>query len=167
MKYIATVNEKEYVIEIDRDDEIVVNGEKYEMDFQELTEGGILSLLLNNRSLEGLVDEQEDHMEVLILGGLYEVKVQDERVYRLMQARGEAGGVTGDVIVASPMPGVVIATPAVEGAQVKKGDKVIVLESMKMENELRSPRDGVVHRVHVKAGASVEKGQPLVTVGDE
>jgi biotin carboxyl carrier protein len=167
MKYIATVNEKEYVIEIDRDDEIVVNGEKYEMDFQELTEGGILSLLLNNRSLEGLVDEQEDHMEVLILGGLYEVKVQDERVYRLMQARGEEGGVTGDVIVASPMPGVVIATPAVEGAQVKKGDKVIVLESMKMENELRSPRDGVVHRVHVKAGASVEKGQPLVTVGDE
>jgi biotin carboxyl carrier protein len=167
MKYIATVNEKEYVIEIDRDNEIVVNGESYAVDFQELTEGGILSLLLNNQSLEGLVDESGDSMEVLILGGLYEVKVQDERVYRLMQARGEAGGVTGDVIIASPMPGLIVATPVAEGAHVKKGDKVVVLESMKMENELRSPRDGVVQRVHVTPGASVEKGQPLVTVGDE
>jgi len=167
MRYIATVNEKEYIIEIDRDDEIVVNGKTYAMDFQELTEGGILSLLLNNRSLEGLVDVQDEHMDVLILGGLYEVKVQDERVYRLMQARGEAGGVTGDVIMTSPMPGLIVATPAAQGVHVKKGDKVVVLESMKMENELRSPRDGVVHRVHVTAGASVEKGQPLVTIGDE
>jgi biotin carboxyl carrier protein len=167
MKYIATVNEKEYIIEIDRDDEVVVNGQTYAIDFQELTEGGILSLLLNNRSLEGLVDMQDEYMDVLILGGLYEVKVQDERVYRLMQARGEAGGVTGDVIVTSPMPGLIVATPVAQGAQVKKGDKVVVLESMKMENELRSPRDGVVHRLHVTAGASVEKGQPLVTIGDE
>jgi biotin carboxyl carrier protein len=106
-------------------------------------------------------------MEVLIMGDLYEVKVQDERVYRLMQARGEAGGVTGDVIVTSPMPGLIVVTPVAEGDRVKKGDKVIVLESMKMENELRSPRDGVVHRVHVSPGASVEKGQPLVTIGDE
>jgi biotin carboxyl carrier protein len=64
------------------------------------------------------------------------------------------------------MPGLIVAVPVEQGQTVKKGDQVIILESMKMENELRSPRDGVVHRVHVAQGASVEKDQALVTIGD-
>jgi biotin carboxyl carrier protein len=53
-----------------------------------------------------------------------------------------------------------------EGSHVHKGDKIIILESMKMENELRSPRDGVVIRVQVKPGDGVEKGQVLAVIGD-
>jgi biotin carboxyl carrier protein len=64
------------------------------------------------------------------------------------------------------MPGLIIAVTVQPGQEVKKGDKVIILESMKMENELRSPRDGVVHHVYVEPGAGVEKDQMLVTIGD-
>ncbi len=62
------------------------------------------------------------------------------------------------------MPGIIVSVPVAEGDTVHFGDKVIILESMKMENELRAPCDGVVTHVNVAAGASVEKDQALVTI---
>ncbi|MCB8946133.1 MAG: biotin/lipoyl-binding protein [Ardenticatenaceae bacterium] len=167
MKYFATVHDEEYVIEIDHDDRIMVNGEPYEIDFHQMMEAGVASLLLNNRSLEAFVEEREDMWEVLIQGEVYAVKVQDERSHRLSQARGTAVAVTGEATVNSPMPGIIIAVSVKEGDAVQKGQKVVILESMKMENELSAPRDGMVLRVSVQPGASVEKGQVLVVIGDE
>lgn len=167
MKYMTTVNGREYEIEIDHEHEILVNGEKYEIDFQQLAEAGLISLLLNHRSLEAIVEERDDHWQVLIHGELYEAQVQDERAYRLARARGTEAVVTGDAAVKAPMPGLIVAVHVVEGDRVLQGDKVVILESMKMENELRAPRDGVVTRVHVQAGASVEKDQALVVIGED
>ncbi len=166
MKYITMVNNQEYVIEIDHDDTIVVNGERYAIDFHSLPDGGVVSLLLNNRSYEAVVDERDETWEVLVRGELYSVTVQDERAYRLAKARGVETAVHGDVIIKSPMPGIIIAAPAAEGDVVQKGDKIIILESMKMENELRAPRDGVVARVQVKPGDSVEKDQVLAVIAE-
>ena len=166
MKYFATVNDEEFVIEVDHDDHITVNGEPYEVDFHQTAEAGVASLLLNNRSLEAFVEEREEAWEVLIHGEVYMVKVEDERAHRLAQARGTAVAVTGEATISSPMPGIIIAVSVKEGDAVTKGQKVVILESMKMENELTAPRDGVVMRVAVKAGASVEKGQVLLVIGD-
>jgi biotin carboxyl carrier protein len=166
MRYYTTVNERQYIIEIDHDGQIVVDGQPYNVNFERLAEGGLISLLLNNRSLEAVVEERDEEWEVLIHGELYTVRVQDERAYRLAKARGAAHIVTGDVTIESPMPGLIVAVPVVAGQAVKKGDKIVILESMKMENELRSPRDGVVTHVYVRPGAATEKGQHLVTIGD-
>ena len=166
MKYMAYVNDKEYEIIIESEHTVIVNGQRYEIDFQYLDGGGILSLLLNNRSLEAVVNEHDDSWEVLTKGELYSVKVQDERAYRLAQARGTASSVTGEVSIKSPMPGLIVDVPVTEGDTVRKGDKVIILESMKMENELRSPRDGVISRVLVTQGDSVEKDQVLAVITD-
>ena len=92
--------------------------------------------------------------------------IDDERSRRLASARGDLGTAEGDAAIRSPMPGIVIAVSVSEGQPVSKGDKVVILESMKMENELRSPRDGVVSQVKVEAGANVEKDQILVVVTD-
>lgn len=166
MRYITVVGDEEYIIEIDNDSEILVNGEKVSIDFQPSAESNVYSLLLNNRSLEGVVETRDDNWEILIRGELYEVQVQDERAYRLAKARGAVAVVTGDASIKSPMPGIIIDVPVAEGALVSKGDKVVILESMKMENELRAPRDGVVARVFVEPGASVEKDQALVVISD-
>jgi hypothetical protein len=83
VKYITKVSDQEYTIEIDHENQIRVNGQLYNVDFHQLTEGGILSLLLNNRSLEAIVEERDQAWEVLIQGELYSVQVQDERAYRL------------------------------------------------------------------------------------
>jgi len=62
------------------------------------------------------------------------------------------------------MPGLVVSVPVAEGQEVKKGDVLVVLESMKMQNELKSPKDGKVEKVKVEAGQAVEQGQVMVTV---
>lgn len=166
MKYITTVNEQEYVIEIDQENEITVNGERHGIDFQQLAQSGTLSLLINNRSLEAIVDEREDSWEVLLHGELYTVRVQDERSYRLAQARGQLSDASEAVVIRSPMPGLILDVRVEEGALVEQGQTVVILESMKMENELRAGRDGLVTRVHVGKGDSVEKNQELVAIGD-
>jgi biotin carboxyl carrier protein len=166
MKYFARVNDKEYEIEIDSEQEVIVNGERYEIDFQYLVGDGVLSLLLNHRSLEAVINERDDIWEVLTRGELYTVQVQDERTYRLAQARGSGPAVTGEAQIKSPMPGVIVAVAVQEGDIVRQGDKVVILESMKMENELRSPLDGVVSRIGVSKGDSVEKDQVLVVISE-
>jgi len=166
MKYISAVGDQEFVIEIDQEGQIIVDDQKFTIDFQYLTDGGLLSLLIDNRSLEAIVEERDDHWEVLIHGELYAVDVKDERAYRLAKARGLAPRITGETSIASPMPGLIVAVPVKEGQQIEKGDQVVILESMKMENELRSPRDGTVTHVYVSKGESVEKNQILVTIGD-
>lgn len=165
MKYITRVNNDEYEIEIGPDGEVLVNGQPYQMDFHQIP-GGVVSLLLNNRSLEAVVEERDGDWEVLIKGELYTATVQDERAYRLAMARGTGAGVDGEASVLSPMPGIIIAVPVAAGDTVQQGDKLVILESMKMENELRAPRDGVVTQVNVQAGASVEKNQVLVVISE-
>ncbi len=168
MKYITTVNDEEFIIEIDHDDEIMVNGVRYDIDFQQLMEdGNELSLILNKRSLEAVAEERDGVWNVLTSGELYSVKVQDEYSYRLAQARGEDTQDTGDAAIKSPMPGLIVSVVVEEGDAVAKGDKVVILESMKMENELRAPRAGVIGRISVAAGDSVEKGQVLAVIVDD
>jgi biotin carboxyl carrier protein len=166
MKYITIVNDQHYIIEIGHEGQIEVDGQEYEIDFEQLSEGGILSLLLNNRSFEAIVEEREQDWEVLIHGELYTVFVQDEQAYRLAKERGVAPDEAGEAAIKSPMPGLIIAIPVEVGQAVKKGDKVVILESMKMENELRSPKDGLVANIYVEPGASVEKNQILIAIGD-
>ncbi len=62
------------------------------------------------------------------------------------------------------MPGLVVAVPVEEGQAVKKGDVLVILESMKMQNELKSPRDGTVSRVRVEAGDNVEQKETLLSI---
>lgn len=163
MKYYTRVNEHEYVIEIDHDHEITVNGEKFAIDFQHLAEAGLSSLLINHRSVEAAIEEGDDAWQVLMSGKLYTVHVQDERAYRLAQARGTLAD-SSEGRVAAPMPGIIIAISVQVGDVVAKGDKVAILESMKMENELKAPRDGIVQQVKVNPGASVEKDQVLLII---
>ena len=165
MKYYAKIEGEEYIIEIGKN-HISIGDQTYDIDFQDLPERGMISLLIDNRSIEAVVEEQDETFEVLIKGELYSVQVQDERTRRLAQARGETAADSGELVIKSPMPGIVIATPVAEGQTIQKGDQIIILESMKMENELRSPRDGVVVRLTVKPGTSVEKDQVLAIISD-
>jgi len=166
MKYYTKVNKKEYIIEIGKDSTILVNDEPYTIDFKILPISGLASLLINNHSLEAVVEERDEHWEVLTKGELYNVNVQDERAFRLAQARGIDLGDSGETAVKSPMPGVIIKVLVEEGDVIEQGQQVVILESMKMENELKALRGGVVTAVKTKAGDSVEKGQVLVVIGD-
>jgi biotin carboxyl carrier protein len=76
------------------------------------------------------------------------------------------GGVaeTGEYHLKAPMPGLVVTIPVEEGQEIKKGQVLLILESMKMQNELKAPRDGVISRIKVKSGESVEQKQALLSL---
>ena len=66
--------------------------------------------------------------------------------------------------LASPLPGVIIEISVKEGQQVKAGQKVAILEAMKMENEIPAPKDGTITEIHVHKGDTLQEGDPVVTI---
>lgn len=164
MKYLTTVNDETYEIEILSDGEIRINGEARHVDFKSMGQHAIYSMIIDNQSFEALVEERDGTYHVMIFGDLYEVAVTDERSQRLALARGINTEQSGEVIVKSPMPGLIVAVPVHQGEVIVKGQTVIILESMKMQNELKAPRDGIITRVEVAEGDSVEQNKPLVVI---
>ena len=164
MKYITTIGEQEYTIEIINHKLIKVDGVPYEVDFSSISGQPVYSLLIDGKSYEGYMYPDDDDWEVLLQGSMYAVNVEDERERRLRQALGDGPSQHGEFHLKAPMPGLVVTVPVSEGQQVAKGDVLIILESMKMQNELKSPRDGVISRTRVKEGDSVERKQTLLSV---
>lgn len=164
MKYITTIDNHEYTIEIIDESHIIVDGVAYEVDFETISGQPVFSLLLDGDSHEAYVYPDEDQWEVVIQGVLYPVFVEDERERRLRSSFGSGPAPTGEFYLKAPMPGMVISVPVEAGQKIAQGDVLVILESMKMQNELKSPRDGVISRVRVKVGDSVERKQTLLSV---
>ncbi|HLB49903.1 MAG TPA: biotin/lipoyl-containing protein [Anaerolineales bacterium] len=164
MKYLTTLNDKTYLIEINDDRHVAVDGKTYEIDLEAVADQPLYSLLIDNQSFEGFVENDDEGWRVLMRGDLYQARVVDERAVRLAKSAGGTVAQTGDFQLKAPMPGLVVSVPVSEGQAVKKGDIIVILESMKMQNELKSPRDGTVARVKVKGGDTVEQNQIMITV---
>ncbi len=164
MKYATTIDGKEYIVEIIDERHVSVDGKVIEVDFESIEEQPVFSLIVDGKSYESYVYRTEEDLEVLVKGRLYHAQVEDERERRLRAASGGAVAQSGPFQLKAPMPGLVVAVPVSEGQEVKEGDVLLILESMKMQNELKSPRDGVVGRIHVGAGDSVEQRQKMLSV---
>lgn len=164
MKYITTINEQEFVVEIIDDRQLSLNGVMYEVDFNSVTGQPVYSLLLDGKSFEAYVGESEGCWQVLLQGQMYQGCVEDEREKRLRAAGGSQVSERDEFHLKAPMPGLVVAVTVAENQVVEKGDVLLILESMKMQNELKSPRTGKVARVRVEAGDRVEQRQTLLSV---
>ena len=164
MRYVTTVGKHEYLIEILDEHHVTVDGVMYQVDFGEVSEQTVYSLLADNRSFEAFVYPSDEGWQVLLLGTQYELTVEDEREKRLRASLGSRIAENVDFHLKSPMPGLVVAIPVSDGQAVAKGDVLVVLESMKMQNELKSPRTGMISRVRVKPGDSVELRETLLSV---
>jgi len=164
VRYQTTINGKQYQIEITQNGSVIVNGEERQIDFHAL-QAPLYSMIIDNASFEALVETRDGILNVDLLGDSFEVTVADEREQRLAAARGEFQSETGELPIRSPMPGLIVAVPITEGQQVNKGDALVVLESMKMENELKAPRGGTVLKVHVQKGDRVEQNKVLLLLG--
>ncbi|MBI2975730.1 MAG: hypothetical protein HYY33_02135, partial [Chloroflexi bacterium] len=88
MKYLTAVNDKTYLIEINDDRHVVVDGKVYDIDLEAVGDQPLYSLLLDHHSFEAFVDEGDAGWLVLLRGDLYDVKVEDERAVRLAKAAG-------------------------------------------------------------------------------
>ena len=164
MKYISTVNDIEYLIEIIDERHISVNGRTLTVDFNSVSGQPVYSLLVDGISSEAYVYPGEEKWEVLLMGRQFQVMVEDERDKRLRAAAGGSVSEAGEYHLKAPMPGMVVSILVEEGQKIEKGQVLLILESMKMQNELKSPRAGTIGRLRVKTGESVEQRQTLLSV---
>jgi biotin carboxyl carrier protein len=127
----------------------------------ETPEPGVYSILMDGRGYEARIEEDPRGMAVVIDGRRFEIAVRDPR--RL--ARGErAPDGTAVETVAAPMPGKVVRVLVAPGDEVEAGQGIVVVEAMKMQNELKAARAGRVASVPAKEGATVTAGETLATI---
>jgi biotin carboxyl carrier protein len=164
MIYEVTIAERAYRVELMR------SGEQWtcRLDGRELPldvvspQDGVLSLLLDGKSYEVKHETVGTEANVVIGHERFSASVRDPRSFR---SRRRAGATEHGVKkITAPMPGKVVRILAGVGDHVEAGQSVIVIEAMKMQNELKAPKNGVVKRVNVEEGAAVEAGQSLAEV---
>jgi biotin carboxyl carrier protein len=170
MKFWVTLEGREAEVTFHtQGDRLVVeaDGRHIEADFVRLPDGEVYSLLIDGRSHVVRVSPApggfEAGLEVELRGTVIPVEVKHPLEKLLQAVSGGRAAARGETL-AAPMPGVVVALRVKPGDTVKAGQAVIVVEAMKMQNELAVTQDGVVSEVLVAERAAVSAGQPLVRV---
>jgi len=166
MAFIAKLVEQSYSVEIEEIGKslyrVAIDGNDFLVDGKK-TGRTNYSLIVDNRSFEIEVDNSEDEYRVLVDGRNYHVHLVDERRVRVGGGQSDSD-LQGRQKVSVPMPGKVIAVLVSEGDSVERGQGLVIVEAMKMENEVRSPIAGEVKEIKVKPGDAVEGGAVLVIV---
>jgi len=123
-----------------------------------------MSLLVGGRSVRCEIEPRKDgHVAVLVGDEVHPLEILDERRLRLRRAGGKFA-MEGPQRVEAPMPGKVVRVLVKRGQEVQEGQGLVVVEAMKMENELRSPKAGIVAELHAQEGQPVEAGAKLAVV---
>ncbi len=185
MPYITTVNKQSHTIDIGDPDthgqpgSLSLDGVTYAIDWRQLAmletavrgerhAGGRYSLIIAGRSYElfarALPGENGGRLyEIQFAGRRFEVRVEDQRE-RMLAGLARTNSGSDEARITSPMPGLVLTILQEEGATVEQGQPVVVLEAMKMENDLPAPISGTIKEIRVRKGQTVDQGAVLVVI---
>mgnify|MGYP006195613139 FL=1 len=155
----ATVNGKEFTV-----DGKNLDGNPVEWDLLEVRDN-TFHIIMNNKGYSAVLvsnNPEEKTMTINVNGNDYEIAVKDKYDILLQQMGISAKSSTTVNNIKAPMPGLIVNILAPEGTEVRKGDGLLILEAMKMENAIKSPRDGKIKKVHVQLRQAVEKNQVLL-----
>ena len=186
MRYVATIDEQTVTMDLPENGhqrEVTLGDRALAVDWQPVGEAtltagesesraGHYTLLVGARSFDVYIQpvaaEDEDGaarvFEAHLRGRVYRVRITDERTRALASLAGGAHA-AGDANIRAPMPGLVSNVLIEEGAEVQRGQAVIVLEAMKMENDLTTPQPGIVKSLRVAKGQTVNQGDLLAVIG--
>ncbi len=142
---------------------ITIDGKTVEPAIASLVEvePGTYSIIMEGRAYEARVNASGEELAVDVAGRRYLVAVRDPRSYR---KKSRAGAGEGRQNVVSPMPGKVIRVLVSDGDSVEEGQGLVVVEAMKMQNEMKSPKAGRVVQLRAKDGDTVAAGDVLVSI---
>jgi biotin carboxyl carrier protein len=163
VKYTVTAYGRTFQVDVDGD-RVTVDGRPMSVELDGVPRTPLRQLVLDGASRLVALSREPEGWTVQLGGERVTAVVEDERTHALREMTGQSHHQgTGGVILA-PMPGLVLRVEVEEGQVVEAGAGVVVLEAMKMENEITTPGAGVVSSVRVSPGDAVEKGAPLVEV---
>ncbi len=166
MGYIAVHDDKEYKIDINNIVEnkfaVELNGKKIEVDLIH-SEHSLYSLLINGKSYEVNLNNKNGDCSIHINGEHYHISIVNEKKKSKIKKTG-FDDTAGKQVINASMPGKVIKVLIKEGDDVEDGQGLIVLEAMKMENEIEAPRKGKITSILVNEGDTVEGGVKLLII---
>jgi len=167
VKYFARIGERTYECRLEATNGeiwVTVEGRRLRADLRPIPRSHTHSLLLDGRSYEFTLHEGEEGLELSGAAGLFHIEVEDARTHAARSKTVGAREAGGPRVLKAAMPGIVREVMVEAGREVAPGQALLILEAMKMQNEIRADRAGVVKVVHAKAGATVDKGAPLVEI---
>ncbi len=166
MKYFVTIDDRELEVTVEGD-RVTVDGTVVRAELTAVPGTPLKRLTIDGKTLHWPMDRVTDEGSgrrwvVAPLGESWDVEVLDERARHIRQLTGSGRGKTGGNVLKAPMPGLVVRVEVQPGQAVVEGQGVVVLEAMKMENELLASAAATVAAVRVAPGVAVEKGDVLV-----
>lgn len=175
MKLIAKIEQQDHVLEIESVFEkehvylIKLDGQEYQVDAHMML-SEIVTTIIDNKSYDIDIEQQnisdslDGRLAVRVRGRVVYLEMLDERRQKIKNAQTARFSESGLVKICSPMPGKVLRILVSPGDFVTEGQGLVVVEAMKMENELKSPRNAQIKEVLAKPGDSVEGGALLLTI---
>jgi biotin carboxyl carrier protein len=164
MIYDVTIGEKTWRVELTRVSgawQCKLDGREIVLDFVP-TQNGCGSLLMSGQSYDVRQESTGGEQGIVVGRDHFGVTIRDPRSLRARRRSDTAGD--GIKKITAPMPGKVVRILVAAGAEVAAGQSVLVIEAMKMQNELKSPKKGILRKIAVGEGSAVEAGQILAEV---
>lgn len=162
--YVVTIKDKRNFVKISENSEILVNGRMHHYEL----------IRINNSSYKLLIDQKiydissvkinSDKFIVSLEGYTYEALVRttlQERATKVIEQQGSAHHIRE---IKAPMPGMILKIKKKPGEKINLGESIIILEAMKMENDIKSPVSGVIKDIFISEGTAVEKGAKLFSI---
>ena len=167
MKLTAELNQEKHEISLQQDGESIsaeIDGRFYKLEASEI-EPNIYLLKYENKIYQIFVSpnqNQSDPFAVTLGKHNFEIKISDPK--RLRSAAGDSAQGAGAAEIKTAMPGKVVRILVEVGAEISQGDGVIIVEAMKMQNEMKAPKNGIVQEIRVSEGATVNAGDILAVI---
>ena len=162
MKYYVAISGRTIEVELHASG-VRVDGREVAAEMRELPGTPLRHLLVDGISLPLVATQTEPGVWDLHVDSVrHRAEVVDERTRAIRAMTGQGAAPKGPAAIRAPMPGLVTRIEVAAGDSVRAGQGVVVIEAMKMENELRADADGIVEQVLVAPGQAVEKGAVLV-----
>lgn len=166
---IIKINKTEFPVHYDKSDfsKIFIAGKPFEIELLKKFGEDVFSFAVNQRLYQVDIDfDDDDNLQISLNGMVYDIEISNDTkklLSKYISDSGSAKAKSGGIIKA-PMPGLVIKLIVEEGMHVLAGDKIIIVEAMKMENILKSTMNGVIKKIHVKEGQAVDKDAVLIEI---
>jgi len=164
-EYVIRLNSKKMNLKIMNDDTIEVDGREIKFSITETADSKYI-LKIDNKIFEAsILEMKDDDCNIFIDNQNIEVNIKTSLQEKAFQLLSEAQiSSNHQTTIKSPMPGLVVKIFKQEGDKIMKGEAVMILEAMKMENEIKASIDGIISEIFVEAGKPLEKNIPLFTI---
>ena len=164
MRYQVTIQGRSFEIEVDHDRLVRVDGRSLNVELEQVAGLPLYTLALDGEGHVVFVEEGQDEYRVEVQGDVYPVEVQRKRP-QLAPRQIECNTDGQCLAILAPLAGNLVSLLVTAGQQVKARQPIAIVESMKMQMEIKAPQAGVVQEVHGPPGRRVAQGEELVTLG--